>query len=146
MKKKPVGVQLRSLNNLITRYMERSPVKQQVDRITGTNGWIIGYIAEHPNEDIYQKNLEQRFGITRSTTSKVLTLMEHKGLIIRQSVPGDARLKKIVLTQRAFDVHEMVKEDAERFEKKLTQGFTEDEMSNLFDYLERMKSNMKRPD
>lgn len=143
MKEKLVGVQLRSLNNLIMRYMERSPVKQKVDRITGTNGWIIGYLANHQDREIYQKDLQSRFGITRSTASKVLTLMERKGLIVRQSVPRDARLKKITLTQKALDVHKMVKSDAEHFERKLTKGFSESEIDAVLSYLERMKNNMK---
>ena len=143
MKEKPVGMMLRQLNNLITRYMERSPVKQQVHKITGTNGWIIGYIAKHSDQDIFQKDLEKRFGITRSTASKVLTLMAHKDLILRQSVPYDARLKKITLTQKALDLNEMLREDAEIFETKLTEGFSEEELANLQDYLERMKRNMQ---
>lgn len=143
MKEKPIGLQLRQLNNLITRYMDRSPVKQQVNKITGTNGWIIGYIAKHSEKDLFQKDLEHRFGITRSTASKVLTLMEHKDLITRQSVPYDARLKKITLTQKALDIHEMARADGELFEKTLTEGFSDEELDTLQNYLERMKRNMQ---
>lgn len=143
MKEKPIGLQLRQLNNLITRYMDRSPVKQQVNKITGTNGWIIGYIAKHSEKDLFQKDLEHRFGITRSTASKVLTLMERKDLITRQSVPYDARLKKITLTQKALDINEMARADGELFEKTLTEGFSDEELDTLQDYLERMKRNMQ---
>lgn len=143
MKEKPIGLQLRQLNNLITRYMDRSPVKQQVNKITGTNGWIIGYIAKHSEKDLFQKDLEHRFGITRSTASKVLTLMERKDLITRQSVPSDARLKKITLTQKALDINEMARADGELFEKTLTEGFSDEELDTLQDYLERMKRNMQ---
>ncbi len=142
-KKDSVGMQLRCLNNLIMRYMENSPVKKKMDQITGMNGWIIGYIASHPDENIYQKDFEKRFSITRSTASKVLTLMEKKGLVIRQSVPHDARLKKIVLTPKALEVHEMVQEDAAHFERTLTKDFSEEELDLLLSYLERMKKNMK---
>ena len=142
-KKDSVGMQLRCLNNLIMRYMENSPVKKKMDRITGMNGWIIGYIASHPDENIYQKDFEKRFSITRSTASKVLTLMEKKGLVIRQSVPQDARLKKIVLTPKALEVHEMVQQDAAHFEGILTKGFSKEEFELLLSYLERMKNNMK---
>lgn len=142
-KKDSVGMQLRCLNNLIMRYMENSPVKKKMDQITGMNGWIIGYIASHPDENIYQKDFEKRFSITRSTASKVLTLMEKKGLVVRQSVPQDARLKKIVLTSKALEVHDMVQQDAAHFERTLTKDFSVEELDLLLSFLERMKNNMK---
>jgi len=109
MREKSVGIQLRRLNNQIRRYMDCSASKKKVDSVTGTNGWIICYLANHRDTEIFQKDLEKRFGITRSTASKVLSLMERKGLIARQSVPYDARLKKIALTQKAIDINEMAR-------------------------------------
>ena len=130
MKKKMVGMQLRSLNNLIMRYMKNSPDKKKAAQITGMNGWLIGYLAEHQDEDIYQKDFEERFSITRSTASKVLSL--------------DARLKKIVLTPKALEVHEMFKKDGYRMENILTHGFTDKEITQLISYIERMKKNMEQ--
>jgi DNA-binding MarR family transcriptional regulator len=143
MKEKSAGFQLRRLNNQIKRCMDTSDVKKQLDSITGTNGWIICYLADHSEEDVFQRDLEKRFGITRSTASKVLSLMERKGLIERRSVAGDARLKKIVLTQKAVDLNEMLRRDARRFERQLTEGFTEEELRTLLSYLERMQNNLK---
>lgn len=143
MKIKPVGIELRSLNNLIRRYFENNINKKQVDIITGTNGWIIGYLAENTGCDIYQKDVEEEFGITRSTASKVLILMEQKGLVVRNSVSHDARLKKLTLTEKAWKVSKLMKEDADLMEKTLTKGFTEEELQKLHDYLEKMKNNMK---
>ena len=144
MEKKMVGMQLRSLNNLIMRYMKNSPDKKKAAQITGMNGWLIGYLAEHQDEDIYQKDFEERFSITRSTASKVLSLMEKKGLVTRQGVPHDARLKKIVLTPKALEVHEMFKKDGYRMENILTHGFTDKEITQLISYIERMKKNMEQ--
>lgn len=143
MEKKSVVMELRRLNHLIRRYFENSPVKKQVDKITGTNGWIIGYIAEHPDKEIYQKDLEEQFSITRSTASKVLSLMEKKGLIQRQNVAHDARLRKIVLTQKALDISEMMANEGKQFEETLIKGFTDEEFDNLFYYIQKMKDNIK---
>jgi DNA-binding MarR family transcriptional regulator len=144
MKKNAVGMQLRRLNNQIMRYIENSPVKKRVETITGTNGWIISYLADHADQDIYQKDLEKRFGITRSTASKAMTSMEQKGLIARESVPQDARLKKIVLTRKAVEINEMIHKDVARLEQDLTRGFTQKEIESLLGFLERMQNNLKR--
>jgi DNA-binding MarR family transcriptional regulator len=140
---KSIGLELRSLNNLVMRYIENLPHRKQVESITGTNGWIIGFLADHSSQDIYQRDLEQKFSITRSTTSKVLNLMEQKGLIERQSVACDARLKKIVLTEKAWEISEWMKEDADFVESSLTQGFSEEELLHFRGYIERMKKNIK---
>jgi DNA-binding MarR family transcriptional regulator len=81
--------------------------------------------------------------MTRSTASKVLTLMERKGFIQRQNVARDARLKKIVLTQKALKISERMARETDRFEEKLTAGFTEEELDRLFRYLRRMKDNIR---
>lgn len=137
-----IGQELRSLNNLIRRYFEFSSHKKEIESITGNNGWIIGYLANHARQDIYQKDIEDHFTITRSTASKVLSLMEQKGLIQRQSVAQDARLKKIVLTEKAWEISEVMVEDAMKLENTLISGFKPEEIKTLQSYLQRMKQNI----
>jgi DNA-binding MarR family transcriptional regulator len=144
MEKESIGVELRALNNLIRRYFEFSSHKKENESITGNNEWIINFLAEHISEDIFQKNIEDYFTITRSTASKVLSLMEQKGLIERQAVTQDARLKKIVLTEKAWKVREIMMEDVHQLERTLTLGFQEEELDMLLSYFERMKRNLSK--
>jgi len=137
-----IGREFHSLNNLIHRYFEFSSHKREVETITGNNGWIIGYLSANADKDIYQRDIEKHFTIARSTASKVLRLMEDKGLIQRQAVAHDARLKKIVLTQKAYEVKGLMREDAEMMEQTLTKGFTEEELETLHSYIQRMKDNI----
>lgn len=137
-----VGRELHSLENLIRRYFEFSSHRKEVETITGNNGWIIGYLSENGDKDIYQKDIEDHFTITRSTVSKVLRLMEQKGLIQRQAVAHDARLKKIVLTDKAWKIYDFMREDGKKMEQTLTKGFTEEELKTLYSYIQRMKGNI----
>jgi MarR family transcriptional regulator for hemolysin len=139
-----VGRELHALNNLICRYFEFSSHKREVETITGNNGWIIGYLAENADQDVYQKDIEDYFTIARSTASKVLRLMEQKGLIQRQSVTHDARLKKIVLTEKAREIKGLMQEDGERMEQTLISGFTDEEVHTLYAYIQRMKKNISQ--
>ncbi|MGE4353992.1 MAG: MarR family winged helix-turn-helix transcriptional regulator [Oscillospiraceae bacterium] len=142
MEKDTIGVELRSLNNLIRRYFEFSSHKKEVDSVTGNNGWIIGYLADNKGHDIFQKDIEDHFTITRSTASKVLSLMERKGLIQRLAVAQDARLKKIVLTEKAWDINKVMKKDSKEMDETLLRGFTEGEIEALISYIRRMKENI----
>ena len=140
---KTVHNELRSLSHLIYRFIENLPNKKSVESMTGTNGCIIGYLAENSGRDIFQKDIEKAFGITRSTASKVINLMEQKGLVERQSVSCDARLKKIVLTEKSKAISHLMAEDMNLVDGVLTDGFSEEEREALNNYLERMKKNLK---
>ena len=140
---KTVHNELRSLSHLIYRFIENLPNKKRVESMTGTNGCIIGYLAENSGRDIFQKDIEKAFGITRSTASKVINLMEQKGLVERQSVSCDARLKKIVLTEKSKAISHLIAEDMILVDGILTDGFSEEEKEALNNYLERMKKNLK---
>ncbi len=141
--KKQIGFELRSLNNLIMRKIENSYETGQIDSITGTNGWIIGFLTINADKEIYQKDLEEQFSITRSTASKVLILMEKKGLIERSGVPHDARLKKLTLTEKARKISELMIANANQFENTLTKGFTEEELEYLYNFIQRMRNNIE---
>ena len=115
-----VGKAIRALDNMIMRRFDRNrPDREVLERITGTNRWVIGYLAEQERagREVYQKDLEAVFGITRSTVSRVLDLMERKGLVERRAGQGDARLKKLVLTDRAMAMHARMRAYAEGFER-----------------------------
>ena len=142
MEKIWIGKELHCLNHMIRRYFEFSSCRREVETITGNNGWIIKYLAENTDRDIYQRDIEDHFTIARSTASKVLRLMEQKGLIARQSVAHDARLKKIVLTEKAWELRGLMRQDAEQMEATLTRGFTEEELQWLSGVIERMKENI----
>ena len=146
MEKVKIGMELHSLNHLIRRYFEFSSHKHEIETITGNNSWIIGYLSENRGGDIYQKDLEDHFTIARSTASRVLSLMEQKGLIQRQPVARDARLKKIVLTEKAQKIAGLMREDARDMERTLTREFTDEELQTLVALIRRMKKNISGQD
>ena len=137
-----ISRELRILNNTIHRYVDSSPIKKEIENVTGTNGWIIAYLADHEEEDIYQRDLEKEFGITRSTTSKVIALMEKKGLVGREKVACDDRLKKIVLTEKSQILADKFRRDTMNTEQKLIRGFSQEELEILHSFLSRMRENM----
>lgn len=144
MSKPAIGYELRVLNNLIKRYFDYSSNRSKIESATGNNGCIIGFIGECQDDgkDVYQRDIEQHFGITRSTVSSVIALMEQKGLIQRVSVKKDARLKKIILTQKAEDLKEVMRSDAVKMNQRLTKGFSDEELNTLNSFIQRMKQNI----
>ena len=139
-----IGRELHRLDNGIRRYLcQNSPACKCRDEITGTNMRIIRFLKNNEHRDVYQKDVEKEFGITRSTASRVLVLMEEKGLVQRLSVDHDARLKKLVLTEKSARMGEEMRMVGEQTDARLLTGFTEEEKEQLYSFIDRMVENMR---
>lgn len=143
MNNKDIGRQLGAITHLVKRAIENEN-SSELMKISAANGYILFYLHENRDKVVFQKDLEDAFDITRSTISKILSLMETKGLIKRGAVAGDARLKKIAITERGEEMRKTLIENRERMEARLTEGFSAEEKAQLYAYLKRMKDNMKR--
>lgn len=123
----PLGVEIQRLARAVRRYLGLT-MPASAREATDGNASIIMFLDRHRGDEIFQHDIETRFCITRSTASRVLTRMEHKGLIIRKPVARDARLKRIVLTQKADRIVADLIANGSRAEDSLTAGFTPDEL------------------
>ena len=61
----------------------------------------------------------------------------------RVSVPYDARLKKIVLTNKAVEIHKTVIKDIEKREQRLRNDLTNAEIDNFLTTLDKLTKNME---
>ena len=136
-----IGYKMRLIHNRIHKQME---AKRQVNEgdITGMQRWTVGFLKDHDGTDIYQKDIEQEFKVSRATASNMLRVMERKGLITREAVSCDARLKKIVLTEKARAMAERAKRDVKEMEDRIVAGFSEEEILLLKSYLDRIMENI----
>lgn len=124
--------------------MDSIAAKNRADEVTGTHSWALGYFYKNRHRDIFQKDFEKEFDIRRSTASNILSLMEKNGLIVRESVPHDARLKKILLTEKAVQIHLEVDEELRYMEQGLTENISEEELSAFFATADKIRKNIER--
>lgn len=114
------------------------------DRITRMNIWIIDYIYDKRGEDVFQKDIERKMSITRSTASKIIDLMVQKKLVERSAVEYDARLKKLTLTPKALKLRDEMEKNSKKVYEKVMAGFSDEEEQLLLSYMLRIKGNMDR--
>ncbi len=139
---KAIGYQVRTLNNMIKRDVERSEVFQY-GQSTGLHGWAIGWLYQNREHDVFQRDFEQQFSIRRSTASNILALMEKNGMIRRESVDYDARLKKLVLTERAIEFHRMILQDIEARDARLKKNISPGDLECFFKVIGQIKANLE---
>ena len=73
--------------------------------LTGSQARLLCFLSIVTlNEEVFQKDIEKVFGIRPSSATGLLQALEQQGLIARESVSSDGRLKKIVLTEKAKEI------------------------------------------
>lgn len=115
-----------------------------MDNITGqfdcthSQFTVILYLMRNKERDIFQRDIEEEFGIRRSSVSAALSNLEEKGYIIRSSVSQDARLKKITVTDKGEKFIEESMKIINGFEKELVSQITEDELDIFYGVLNKL--------
>lgn len=137
-----VGLTVRKLNSTVRRDIERTNSLKGINA-RGVHGWAIKYFHDNKDKDIYQRDFEEKFAIRRSTATQFLKTMEKNGLIKRESVDSDARLKKIILTDRAEDILKFIEYDIKKREKLMKEGISEKELNTFFNVSKKIISNLE---
>lgn len=138
-----VGFQLKKLDLMFRRNMEAHFRKSGFEGMSVINVWIIEYLAHNDNKNIFQKDIEKRFNIGKSSIAGTLKGMEEKGIIVRQSVEGDARLKKVVLTDKGRHYACKMEQGKADMEQKVSAGISEEDMDHFFMVIKQMQENLK---
>lgn len=136
-----IGVEIRKLDNTIHRTITYCAKMAGMDEITLMHGWIIRYLHENIGKDVFQKDIEQKFSINRSTVTNIIQLMEKKGFIVRESVDYDARLKKVMLTAKAVETHQKMERLAKEMDEMLITGISAEEMEVFLRVMNKIKEN-----
>ena len=117
--------------------------KKEHENLTGTNTWVIQFIADHKDGPVYLRDIERRFGITRSTASKVVDMLVRNGFVERHTGETDARLRRLTLTEKSENLLADIRADHEAMEAVLTKGFTQNEKETMLTYLRRSKNKCR---
>lgn len=138
-----LGFELKAANNMIRRKMEVIFAQQDGYELNGMQGPLLGYLYHKSrNGDVYQKDVEREFRIRRSTATVMLQSLEQKGYLVRVASTEDARMKRILLTEKAIRHHDLIEEQIRIFNRELEAGLTEEEKETFLRILDKMMHNL----
>lgn len=107
--------------------------------ITAVQARILGFIyCKSDKKDIFQRDIEEELDIRRSSVTSVLQLMEKNRYIKRVSVSEDARLKKIIITEKGLEIQKKVYDYIIKIEKILQDELSDKETDILTNLLDRL--------
>lgn len=139
-----IGHQIHKMDRSISKLLETKVKEEGLDEVALMHGWVLRYLYEHQEQEIYQKDIEKYFGICRSAVTNMIQALEKKGLIFRASVASDARLKKVMLTEAGRHSHEKLGMIFENMDQQLEEGITADELRGFMCVIEKVYMNMKK--
>lgn len=142
MKQLPVGREVRMLSNLIHRKINQM-VADEEETLTAHQDWVLSFLVRNEGQDVVQRDIEKEFSIRRSTASHMLSLMENNGYIERMGVPHDARMKRIVITEKGREAQKRMQERLARFERMLQTDVSDEEIAEFLRIAEKLAKNIE---
>ncbi|UQS84407.1 MarR family winged helix-turn-helix transcriptional regulator [Apilactobacillus apisilvae] len=106
--------------------------------LTSTQMSIIDFVMRKPNEEIFQKDIEEEFYIQRSTASILLKRMEDKELVRRIPSTLDARKKQVILTDKSFKLQSKINDFMNENQELLDEKFSEKDLDKLNEGLKKI--------
>ncbi len=90
------------------------------------------------NPGISQDKLARHICINRSNVTRQLVYLEEHGYVKRRQSEDDKRVLMVYPTEKAFEILPFVKETGREWNEYITEGFSEDELDQLSEMLERL--------
>lgn len=137
-----IGFQIGGLARMIRWLIHQSAGEDGEQSGAGMYGWLIGFLYDNRDRDIYQRDLQQQFSVRRSTMTGILQTMEREGMITRKTVEWDARLKKIELTEKAVEHQEKFQRTINAIEARISSGLTLEEKETFLRLCSKIRQSI----
>lgn len=139
-KDKRIGLHVRHLSNYIKKTID---LLAQDSEITGIQSFLLGFLVrESEKRDLYQKDVEKYLKISKASVTSLLQQMEKKECIRRESVEGDARLKRIVVTPKGQSINENIMNHILLLENSMSKDISEQELRIFFSVISKIAKNL----
>lgn len=141
--KNTIGFETRELSLMIGRYIEKYGPLEEIHRVRGPQAFALGYLNEHRDREIFQKDLENELSIRKPTASKLVDRMKKNGLVTTTVSTKDKRLKRLLITEKGLKHVKIVEGFMAEVEKHFRRNIPEEEIAQFFATLEKIKSNIQ---
>ncbi len=137
-----IGYEIREIQQMIHQKMEQFRHEDGYG-LTLVQTRTICFLIANQDHDVFQRDLEKELRIRRSTASEILNVLERDGYLCRIPASHDARLKKLVLTEKALMVDHQMNENIDRMEALLSRSISPEDQEHFFSVLDQIKKNLE---
>ena len=117
--------------------------KLSEDNLTISQFKVLAYLWDYGEQKINQKMIHEFLEIRPSSLTKLIKILEQKGLIRKETDPDDSRNKTIELTDKGMEIKKLCLRRITESETYLLQDFSHQEIGILTKLLLRIKKKTR---
>lgn len=133
------GILIKFIDNAVKKNCN-SMLKEM--NLTSTQLDVLMYLLSNQDREVNQTDIEKEFKIKNPTVTGILSRLEAKGFVRRAVSSSDARVKRILVTDKSREIEKKVHQKGALIEDRLLKGFTKEEQEQLSAFLERVLDNV----
>lgn len=138
MKEKHLGPIVKKLSEEMDRRINQEIKKYN---LTLSQARVILFLANKEAKAATQKELEDFLQVSHPTTVTIIKSMEAKSVVETSFDEEDRRMKNVKLIWGNEEIYRELEQNAHNMEKRLLQGFTEEEKEQFYEFLVRACKN-----
>lgn len=142
MNDKSISIEIKKIDSLIVRKII-SYNKNSNYQLTPVQIVIIKYLVKNKNNIVYQKDIEKKLGLRKSTISGILSTMIKNGIITRTESTTDLRSKEIKLTDKGIELDKKMKKKAIEFENLLKSNIDPKDLDIFYKVTNQIQKNLE---
>ncbi len=142
MNEKSISIEIKKIDSLIVRKII-SYNKNSNYQLTPVQIVIIKYLVKNKNNIVYQKDIEKKLGLRKSTISGILSTMIKNGIITRTESTTDLRSKEIRLSDKGLELDKKIKKKAIEFENLLQNNIDPKDLEIFYKVTNQIQKNLE---
>ncbi|MCU5111496.1 MarR family transcriptional regulator [Bacillus wiedmannii] len=108
-----------------------------------TKGQYLYLVRICENPGIIQEKLAEMIKVDRTTAARAIKKLKINGFIDKKDDEHNKKIKKLFPTEKGKNVYPFIKRENDYSNMVALDGFTEVEMENLFNLLQRVSENVE---
>lgn len=142
MKDKSISLEIKKIDSLIVRKI-MAYNKDAIYHLTPVQIVVIKYLIKNKDSVVYQKDIEKKLGLRKSTVSGILGTMIKNGIITRTDSTNDLRSKEIRLTETGYKLDKVMRKKAIEFEKLLQSNINKEDLEVFYKVTKQIQENLE---
>ena len=140
-----IGYYLSNISHSIQQYFNRLYDQHE---ITYPQSRLLTYLYKKEElaqngepSNVNQRELERALGIKASSVSSLVRNLEAKGFIKSERIESDTRNKRILLTEKAYEIDAVIAQAVNQTESALTTNMSREDVETLLGLLSVLMGN-----
>ncbi len=142
MKDKSISLEIKKIDSLIVRRI-MAYNKDTIYHLTPVQIVVIKHLINNKDSVVYQKDIEKKLGLRKSTVSGILGTMIKNGIITRTDSTNDLRSKEIRLTETGYKLDKVMRKKAFEFEKLLQSNINKEDLEVFYKVTKQIQENLE---